>query len=190
MTTKRCEICGGARVVRLARFYQAVQMGDEPVLSAPPPYNTYPCPECAPQVAIDRVAVLDAHSIVGPHRPWSEIGKTFSEKYAAHALIERVLRGGFISFEQGPPDSLGRSQVVATLGVVSKNAVASLEARIAERQGEVAVAAGAQSIKDIDNWGSAYGDGMIRKDRAADLIREAVKRVIETWSKIKERTPA
>lgn len=184
--SRDCEICRGARIVRLPVYRRAEAAPfDETVPAIEQPWREYPCPECGDSVGMERVAVLDAHTMVDD-RPYGPEFDQSLRHAAARRLVDHLLDGGYITFERGATDlRRQRYPVVATIGVVTKGAVASLEQRIAKRQGEVAAAAADEAIYQINNWGSAsrFIDHRIGKDHAARFIREAVKEVSEKWSK-------
>lgn len=181
-----CEICRGSKVVRLP-IYRSVSVS--PTFDAPAMEETsrdYPCPECGGAVKQDRVAVLDAHTMV-----CSEISDTnfadHARRAAAHRLVDHLLEGGFIEFERGPiRDRDMAFPMVATLGVVSKGQVATLEQRIAERQDQVARAVAQKARSQIENWGSHHGNTSISKREAHDQIDSALNHVLSEWHRMRK----
>lgn len=178
-----CEICRGGRIVRLP-VYRLMTSG--PLDEVGPMDETsrvYPCPECGDAVKQDRVAVLDAHTMVDS-RIDDPAFHNYTRRAAAHRLVDHLLEGDYIAFERGKPDARRlQYPIVATLGVVSKGQVATIEARATERGMQLAQAAADQAIREIDNWGSYYGHPDILKRDAARFIHAAVKWVSESWSK-------
>lgn len=185
----RCEVCRGARYVRLPLYREAsasigpVEMG---LVAMESMYREYPCPECCGWVKEDRVAVLDAHSVVDERYDRLEV-RDAAKRNAAHLLVDHLLRSGLISFEtvkRESPRGHGLEIVaMATLGVVAPGVVASIEERATERGKQLTEAVAVQAIKEISNWGSYYRTEGISKSRAADFIREALRLVSEKWSK-------
>jgi hypothetical protein len=143
----------------------------------------FPCPECSPKVSEDQIVVLGVTQEIVAH---SRIPEHVVLRTAADALASKLLEtDSLLTLERGAVDTERMTyKVRATVGVVSKNAVASLEDRVSARQGDVAIAAGNAAIDAIDNWGSAYNEIVIRKDAAARAIREAVNETVKTFRKL------
>jgi hypothetical protein len=182
---KQCDICRGSRVIRLP-IYRPLSVSAGPAFEAESieaSSREYPCPECGHKVDMDRVAVLDVHSRIDlryEDQPFEQ----HIRDHLAHLLVDHLLRGDYITFEKGEPDTHSVSRaIVASLGVVSKSQIATFEQRLALRQDQLARVAAEEAIKQIDNWGSHYGRTGIAKDDAAKFIRDAVKRISENWSK-------
>jgi len=182
---KDCEICRGSRVVRLPVYHKvSAEPFDMPAVSEESS-RQYPCPECGDQVKLDRVAVLDVHTIMDS-RISSEDYIQRGKETAAFRLVDHLLRGNFITFEQGPHDAKELSfPIIASLGVFSKGQVATLEQRIAERQDQVAKAVAQEAKEQISIWGSYYGHAGILKRDARAQIDSALNRVLSSWSKIR-----
>lgn len=181
-----CEICRGAKIVRLA-IYRSVPMTicDGIEEAEAPPWREFPCPECGMSVKQERVAVLEAHAMVDSRIDDPSFAD-HTHRSAAHQLVEHLLKGGFITFERGPVDQRWmRYPVVASLGAVSPGQVATLEQRVAERQDQVAIAVAREAKRQIDNWGSHYGHADILKRDARAQIDSALQRVLGSWSKIR-----
>jgi hypothetical protein len=145
--------------------------------------RVYPCPECGLKVDTDRLAVLDVHARVDTRYENSTDFQEYAQRHLAHLLVDHLLQDGYIAFERGDPTNDLERMVVASLGVVSKNQVATFEQRVARNQDQLANAVVNEAIKQIDNWGSHYGRTGIAKDVAAGLIRYAASFVSKTWSK-------
>ncbi len=179
---KTCDVCRGARVIRLP-FYRSVVAFEVTAPKLEESHREYACPECSGIAKEDRIAVLDTHSEVSTHIDDPGF-QEHARRQAAHMLVEHLLKGGFIDFTQGrsDPQKMTRS-LVATLGVVAKGPVASIEQRATERGMALANAVADEAINQIDNWGSYYGRPVIGKSEATDFIREAMKRVSISWNK-------
>lgn len=140
--------------------------------------RTYACPECGPKVEHERIALYytedDASSVYIGETGYQEA----VSRRSAHAFVDMLLRDGYIKQMSGPVDKDRMTYTIRSeLGVVSPSVVATLEARIAERQGEVAAKVADEAIRLIDHWGSHYGTTTVRKDEAARFVREALKNV-------------
>lgn len=185
--TRECEICRGSRIVRLPiyRRASAAHFEASAAVAMEASSRDYPCPECGGAVREDRVAVLDTHVMVDS-RIDDPAFQDHARRAAAHMLVNWLLDGGYLTFERGRPDAnFLRYPVVASLGVVSKGIVATIEERATSRGMQLASAAADEAIRHIDNWGSAsrYIDHRIEKARVREFIHDAVKRVGEKWSK-------
>lgn len=180
----KCEICQGRRRIRLPLYKRlSFRLPD----AAPPPtiedtYREYPCPECSETVSQDRVSIV---TMVTPFDD-RNMNPGFLEhikRSSAHALVDELIKGGFIVLKDGPSDPREfRTSLIATLGVVSPKTVATLEQRVAKRQSEVAQKVVVEAARRIRQWGSAYSgeDGSIRKSQAIDALRDAMKAVEAT----------
>ncbi|HSV24359.1 MAG TPA: hypothetical protein VLJ17_15190 [Xanthobacteraceae bacterium] len=193
-----CEICGGARVIRLpVRRKLEVQGFSADDASAPiraltgdhlrMDYREYPCPECGTKANVERVFALDVHSTIDSRVPSEAMPHIRAS--VAHRLVEGLLQGGYIEFEEGRPDlrtlHLSRPIFATLYAVHPGEARQTIESRIRERQDQVAKVAAEAAISQIENWGSAsrYADGLIEKRHAAKFIREAVVATSNQWSK-------
>jgi hypothetical protein len=183
---EQCDICQGNRVIRLP-IRRPVSASVIPIFEAESidaSSREYPCPECGHKVDMDRVAVLDVYSRIDlryEDQPFEQ----HIRDHLAHMLVDHLLRGDYIAFEKSEPDRYTISQaMVASLGVVSKRQVATFEQRVAQGQDQLARAVAEEAIKQINNWGSHYNRHGIAKDDAAKLIRDAVRTISETWSKV------
>lgn len=149
MKTQPCEICRGSRIVRLP-IYRPVSAQIQDMSAAVAMEATsrdYPCPECGGAVKEDRIAVLDAHAM-GESRINDPEFHRHARRTAAHMLIDLLVEGDYIAYERGPIDSMHlRYPVIATLGVVSKGNVASIEARAIERGMQLAQAVADEAVK-------------------------------------------
>ena len=179
-----CMICGGARVIRLPvrQPLRTTSISSTFEQSAAGEVRTYPCPECAETVPLERVAIVETHCSADLHR--AEEGEPgFMEhvhRRAASGLAEMLLRGGLISFKRRNRDDREMTfEERATVGVVSPRHVAALEERIAARQVEIAHRAAEIAIADMAAWGRDYGEKSIPKDIAARDVRAAVRKAID-----------
>jgi hypothetical protein len=140
----------------------------------------FPCPECAPKIPEERVAILEFGATIrafGGDPRYEEAMR----KDAAHSLVDAILRKGFIQFRKGPIDKFDMHyELTGRLGVVSPSVVSSMEDRISERQDKVAREVVALAAEKIRIWGSYYtGDeGRIGKGQAVDALEGALQMVL------------
>jgi len=177
---EKCPVCRGSRRIKLPLYHPVSAAYDSgPIdVDVRPSSKEFACPECAPQVPEERVAILEFGAMVqSVDDPRYEDAV---RKQAAHTLVDSILRKGFIRFRKGSVDEFNmRYEMTGRVGLVSPSVVASMEERIAERQKEVAEEVAARAAAEIGLWGSHYtGDeGPIHKSTAIDAIRRAAKAV-------------
>lgn len=183
-----CEICGGSGMVRLPIYRRAsvfsVDIGPQIEESC----RSFACPECADAIPIERLAVIEFHSLVDSHID-DPAFVDHAKRHAAHRLVDVMLRKSVISLKRGKEDaSRFCYPMVATVGVVSPTDVAKLEELIAARQGEVAREVAEEAKRQIDNWGSHYGRADILKRDARRMVDDALKIVLR--NRAPPRSPA
>lgn len=81
-----------------------------------------------------------------------------------------------------------RKRCYATIGVVSRNVVASMDERMSQRQSEVAKEVAEEAARRISVWGSSYSgnEGHVRKVNAIEEVNGALAFVLrkrEDWRK-------
>jgi hypothetical protein len=147
----------------------------------------YPCPECSEKVDETHVSIIAHHSAATALYRDEPGFMDHVARVSARALADELLTGGFMSIETGPVDKMRQTlQVRATLGVVSKTAVASIEERVAARQFDMAEKVVAEAKRLVSVWGRDYGDPNISKSRAYDSINEALAAVATKRSNKRE----
>lgn len=177
-----CETCQGARVIRLPVFKSVVTAFDpnaEPTISGPDS-RVWPCPQCAPSIPTERLAVVQFHSVRNTQIHDSQYIES-SRKHAAHGLAAELLAQDFIRFEEGPADTYQMQiPMVATVGVVSRQHVATFEDRVARRQELIAREVVEEAFEYIRNCNSYYRgrDGEISKGEAIEEVRDAFNAVL------------
>lgn len=184
-----CEICRGSGVVRLP-IYPRVRVGAfsaERVAKIEETSRSFACPECANSVPQERVAVIKCHSLVDSRIDdpgYIEAAK----REAAFQLSAEILKAGFIEFERGPDDTRHLAfPVRATVGIVSRTDVATLEQRVSEHQERLAQEVIAEAAKQIRVWRSAYGGDelTIQKGQAVDSLNAALTRILAARSSMR-----
>ena len=185
-----CEICRGARYVRLPRYKQASIRYEASIPTYDPVEGSYleiGCPECGKGEETDTVHV----STVGAECAFDsryddpvEI-RAHVRANVADKIAHELFRAGFISFteEKGRDRYFETIIVRGTLGVVAPDVVKTIEQRATDKMkdllGEVASSAAAA----INVWGSHYGRQEISKEMAVRFMREAFTKHLEKVSK-------
>lgn len=184
MLRQRCDICGGRRLIRLPvlRDLAAERPHDSAVAIAPlsKSFREFPCPQCSEVVDVKRLYLMQEHNTLDSRIDDRNYVRA-TEKDAAHHMVAKLIEGGFITFEWGEIDTKQmRRTVRATMGVVSKAVVASMEQRVAARQDEVAREVAAEAKRKISVWGSHYSgdEGHVRKLHANEAVDEALATVL------------
>lgn len=187
-----CDICDGRKMVslRVIRPLQPFTMRAEtdplvPIVSS----RDFPCPQCSDQVATERLGILQHHAeLWRDDTRYVEAAMTDAAKY----LGREMLKHGFIQFEFLPPakEDVFGGRLRATVGVVAPTVVASMEERIAERQTEIARHVVSEAARRIYNCGADYGWTSIRKERAEEILHEAIKTVLAKRAEWKQRENA
>lgn len=170
-----CDICRGAGSIRLPIFRRPMA-SPNPSITLNDISRVYPCPECAETVPSDRLAVLQDHYMVDAHNNDPEFARDFEET-AAHRLVAGLLEGGFIRFERGPVNhDTMRYRIVVTVGVVSREHVATLEERIVARQDEVVNEVISGTTRQMNLWRSKswMDDGLIYKEIVVQYMSNAL----------------
>lgn len=177
-----CDICDGSGYIRLPvrpRVSAVTTESTDVQVSPSPSTRTYPCPQCANVVSDDHVKVLDYNMMVDALYMSNQNYLPEMKRAAAHAMADRLAADGFVTYRiSKDEDAFGKKRLRAELGVVSPAHVATLEARIAERQAEVATEVANEARRLIDNWGSYYGQTGLSKSDAYREIGEALKNVL------------
>ena len=169
---KDCGFCDGSRTIRLAeRRRPVMRETDDPAFEPMANVRTFPCPACGDVAPMQRVGFLCAE-VDGHER----IPEDVMLQQAARALAREVLKNGGIALRRTKePDFMGRIEYRATMAVVMPRDVATFEARVAERQNEVAAAVVASASAKIANQGAYYGWKTIDKEQAFRLLDEALR---------------
>lgn len=194
----RCDICRGEQVVRL----QVVKELSLDVMSASIPmeldvaYRIFPCPQCSEQVGIGVLRTCFHETTASQYRLKRE--PTFQDRVRdglAHNLADQLLNDNLIRFEERPSaefnplyGSEGGMDVRATIVVCPSDRIDTLEAKIAERQYEMADQVTRVALGEIELWGSQFEVNHLSKAQASRLVRsslEMVKRHRSEWRKSK-----
>jgi hypothetical protein len=173
---KQCEVCRGARVIRLPLYREATVSFEVTAAKIEESYRDFPCPECAPLAAIDKVRVVECHFQADTRYEGEEGYRKYIVGHGAQVLAREIEKAGLIRMQHTPADSreLKRGYRLS-VGVVSPKVVADLDAQREAAEdafaGLVVEIAGYQ----IGNCGSRYGRSDISKRDAKHMVSEALK---------------
>lgn len=191
---KTCEICCGARTIRLPVYGSVSDRvpTHKEALDAVPLQNTirtFPCPNCADSVHEDRINVLTAVA-------WVRLDRAFEDDIQyleslrhdlADQLARQLLREELIGFSTSPApverEFYRAKEMVATIGVVAPTAVANIQARILAGAIDIVFSVVAEARRKIMVWGSAYGHTNVGKEQACDSVNEAAREIIDQKTK-------
>lgn len=185
-----CEICRGARYVRLPRYRQASVKYEATAITAEPVEKSYleiGCPECGKGEETDMVHV----SVVGAecsfdsrYEDASEISRHVRE-IVADKIAHELLRAGYISFveEKGRDRYFETTIARGTLGVVDPDVVKTIDQRATERMKDFLADVTSSASAAINVWGSHFGQQEISKEMAIRFMREAFTKHLEKVSK-------
>ncbi len=192
MRRPTCEVCRGAKTIRLPlyRLKRLSELVHYDPMSAEPSSRQYPCPECSETVPQERLAIMECCVTIDSHYAINPEIMRYAKEDASGSLVSALLDGDFIQFRRGPDDPARRtSSIVATVGVVSKTHVATLEQRIATDREGLTREIIEDASRQIYNWNSHYvgPSGNIPKSQAIMELREAVARILKTDSHYPKR---
>ena len=141
-------------------------------------HATYPCPECN-GVSDGKLAIFGASEICSNVID-DPAYKDATRRKAAAALSQHMLAHGLISFDERPYDEF-HSELIARVGVASKERVASLEQRINEKQFDRMDELISKAEQEIYIWRRDIDGarGWIEKDQASRALRRALKEMKE-----------
>lgn len=182
-----CEICCGRKTIRLPVYRMVAVESTADDVSLDEASREFPCPKCSPNlVPTERLTTI--REKIESAAPYASDPRYMEAmRYGmARLMAERMLRGGYITFEQSDPDELGRFSLRGRAGVVHPRHVAKFEERVAERQFEVAAALVEENKREIGNWGSYYHGregGSVGKWQAIEWLETAFKKVRAKYAK-------
>lgn len=185
-----CEICRGARYVRLPRYRQASIRYEATVPTSEPIQRSYleiGCPECGKgeETDIVHVSTVGAECSFDSRYEDADQIRNHVRENVADKIAHELLRAGFISFaeEKGKDRYFETITARGTLGVVAPEVVKTIERRATDKMtdflGDVASTAAAA----INVWGAHYGQQDISKEMAIRFMREAFAKHLEKVSK-------
>lgn len=160
-----CPICGGSQTIRLPvrQRISAVRPAEYTQSTVEASVRTYPCPECATSVPLERVQVIEEVVKIDERYVFDGNAMGHAKEMAIRYLGAALVKGGFVTLETGRVDRDQMSMpVYIRLGVVSKAAVASIEERIAQRQEEIAREVVAEAVENLAMGGRGGLAGIVR----------------------------
>lgn len=177
-----CPVCRGARFVRLPLYHPATFTEvDSGPLGSCEAYREIACPDCTDQVPFNRLGVLKEVKAIEQTGTLEEAQiRGIPTRQAVHAMVDRIMRDGLMAVEKVP--TTRGYQLRCTLGVVAPHHVATFEERVAERQFEVANEVAEDAAREIEVWGSYYGQQTIHKSQALQSIAAALRKVRDRFN--------
>lgn len=149
-------------------------------------FREFPCPACAKWAEVDRVKVMQAHCLLPDVLKNVPEAVASARRQAAHRLVDELTKdGNFLRLTERDMPANYRSGSYpesvcyqVTIGVVSKDVVASLDERVARHQEALAKEVIEEGMAQIQNWGSQFNYQHIDKSRAYEFIRGALTTVL------------
>lgn len=176
----KCNICRDAQIIHLP-IHRPLRVAEGDTVEIEPLSRSFTCPACAPYAETDRVTVFHAQTEVARDvldRPgvWSSVAETH-----ARILAGAIARATFMDLKKIDEKERAAGPVVvlrSRIGVVSPQAVASIEQRAIEAADKIVKDVADRAIASINLWGSYYGQQGVYKQEAARFINEAVRDVL------------
>lgn len=191
---KRCDICEGARVIKLPVRRELVVSDISASLSLEmdEAYRTYPCPQCAEQVGIGvmQACAVD-HDTSKKLLDGSPGFRGHVHSGIARDIGARLLKDGLIRFEGRDTDYQpryggGGKVVRGTVIVAPPIKIDTLAEKVAENQLAIATRAALIMLEEVQVWGSEIGVGSLTKPHISRIIRDALQKVIAAKSEWRE----
>lgn len=171
----RCDICCGSGTIRLPRHSSALAaVASDNTSPIDDYYRTYPCPECN-GISDDRLAIIGTSEMIKRSIKDPAYKNSIKHKIAV-SMASYMLEHDLISFKERPRDDL-HDEIIARTGIASKERVASLDQRVAEKQFERMGELLAKAEYEIRSWRRDFdqGRGAIEKDMAVRAMRKALE---------------
>jgi predicted DNA-binding protein (MmcQ/YjbR family) len=170
-----CLVCRNAGIVKLRLFYPVDPVWsidydpDQDITRVS--HKEFPCPECkSNSVKYEKLQFIKIDRLYDPHindPNYIELVRS----YAAHDLIEELLKQKLIKFDIGKEDVIEmRREITATIYVVAPKNIATFAQRVQEQAIRLAHKVITQAKKQINNWGSYYKHNAISKKEAFNLM--------------------
>jgi hypothetical protein len=162
-----CDVCGDVGAVVLP--------------SREGPVKRFPCPQCAPMVNMERIVSLAASTTLQRKYLDDESYRAHIRLELADALTKTLINAKHARFMEREPDRNGDVLVSCYIEVVGPATAPRLEARIAERQRELADAWAKQAISNIIELPPVVADAMsvqVFKADVVDCIHKAIDQAI------------
>lgn len=179
-----CEICQGSKRVRLPVYHRTgvrEHHSDVHAIHMRDSFRDYPCPECQARVPESAVTILQRRDVVRIPMGDQEDCRRHVERNIAQAFVQAILEAGHMQFtwDDREKDLDGRLVVWSRIGVVSRQAVATIEDRVKSYRQIFAETLVKKATRKILHWGSHYtgATGPIEKGMAARFVEDALEEV-------------
>lgn len=171
-----CQVCRGARKIRVPLYRPVTVSFAATAEKIEESSREYPCPECAPLAAVDKVRVLECHFQADTRYEGEQGYREHIVRNGMHMLVGEIEKAGLVRMQQTPADSreLKRGYRLS-VGVVSPNVVSDLDAQRQAAEDTFARLVVEIAAYQIDNWGSHYGHSDILKRDAKQMVSEAFR---------------
>lgn len=182
--SERCQVCRGERKVRLPLYRPVTVSMDATALKMAETYREYPCPECAPPAAVDKVRVLECHFQADTRYEGQQGYREHIIGHGVTVLAHEIEKAGLVRIQHAPADSREMKRGYRlSVGVVSPNVVADLDAQREAAEDKFAELAINLAAAEIQNWGSYYGHPEILKRDATRMLSDGLRLAKETRPK-------
>lgn len=180
----RCQVCRGEQKIRLPLYRPVVASFEATAVKIDETYRTYPCPECSPKVATDKIRVLEHHFQADTRFEGQEGYREHLVRSGVVAIANQIERGGFMRIQSAPADRAEmRRGYRITVGVASIADVSNLDADRFAHEDAYADLVVKIAAAEIQNWGSYYGHSEILKRDATRLLGDALRKAKDTRPK-------
>lgn len=179
-----CDICRGNGVIKLPVYrpasvhYEALPMP----MAMEESSRTYACPECSRKVPEHKVMIVGAQTSVASWDVEKYRGQVMQavQGNLANMLAHQMMKDGLIEFSERE-GSMDNVHFRATVGVVSKASVATIEQRATEKMVGFLDGVLEAAAESISVWGRAYTghEGFISKGMAIGFVSTAFKEAVD-----------
>lgn len=184
MTKPYCDVCCGRGQIRVPLYHQLSVAAFDPRDDLRESSREYPCPECSDVVPVERLVIVKTERFANSIPEQDPRYVDAVKHQMMHMLVDDMIRQDLVKFERGPTDTVQmRFAVQMTVGVVAPRAVTTLAERIEQHQEALAREVMAEAKRQINNWGSYYGQTSLTKAQAGDSVNSALTAVLEARKK-------
>lgn len=180
----KCIVCRGERRIRLPLFHQMTgrAFSADVDLSIGETSRDYPCPECGPQIGVERLMCFSSIGFAS-----KEIDDPrYKERVRVnmvHEMINGLLERGAIKFDERP--GISGIEIRATM-TVAMDGVETIEERTTAHQTIIADAACTDAVHAIEKWESyQHGRDVITKSLAVALVQQATGKAVAVYKEWK-----
>jgi hypothetical protein len=181
MSVEPCPVCQDTKSICLPLRHQVTCTPENEMPTLQENSRYFDCPECVLKIKTEKFKAgkiktyMDHDQFRTPEqKAWWHEGAMRS---MGRMIAEKLIEDGFIEFETLPSTEYHPEGLQAKFyGALPKH-FEPMEARIAERQMDVAAEVAEEAKRLIDNWGSYYHVRTISKDEAHREINAAIENV-------------